>query len=337
MAPAQLKFTYRTRKRLVSGWREYWFFRHPAYGSAKLPGQPGDAAFHARYSDLLAQAEKQPRAIPANSFEWLVKTFLASEEYRALRPRTQDDYSDTCDTLIEKLGALPYRLIAREVVKAVRDDFAATPRKAHKIKQMVSRLYSWADECGHVAEGYNPAKGIRRLKTRGDIIQPWTDDEVAAYLKGAQLFEAAPVMIGMYTGQRREDIATMLWSQWQGDIIRVRQSKTGVLIDVPCHPKLRAFLATLPRKAVTICYTGTGRATDAGRLSGIVSRRLKRAGVEGRSIHGLRYLFAGLLEEAGGTVEEAQSILGHHAWKMAAQYMAQRKRSRRAMAKMERA
>ena len=31
---------------------------------------------------------------------------------------------------------------------------AETPRKAHKVKQMVSRLYSWADENDLVAEGF---------------------------------------------------------------------------------------------------------------------------------------------------------------------------------------
>jgi DNA gyrase inhibitor GyrI len=37
-------------------------------------------------------------------------------------------------------------LTTRAMIKAVRDDYAVTPRKAHKIKQMASRLYSWADE-----------------------------------------------------------------------------------------------------------------------------------------------------------------------------------------------
>lgn len=337
MPPADIPFTYCSRKKLKTGWKDYWRFRHPNYGESKLPGTPGDKAFHQRYVELLTAAERADPAPAPNSFEWLVNRYLASAEYKALRPSTQGDYSDTCDLLksIDALKSLPYRLIDRTVIKTIRDSYADTPRKAHKIKQVVSRLYGWADEEGLVADGYNPAKGIKRLKVRPKPIEPWLDDEIARYLSEATEFEALPVMIGLYTGQRREDVAEMRWNQWQGDTIRCRQSKTGALIDIPCHHKLRTFLERVERKAVTICYTSTGRATNAGRLSGIVNRRLTRAGIKDRSFHGLRYSFAALLEEAGGTVEEGMSILGHHAWQMSVKYMVQRKRSKRAMEKME--
>jgi integrase len=34
------------------------------------------------------------------------------------------------------------------------------------------------------------------------------------------------VLIALYTGQRREDVARMTWQQWQGDVMRARTSKT---------------------------------------------------------------------------------------------------------------
>jgi hypothetical protein len=58
-----------------------------------------------------------------------------------------------------ELGAQPFRYTTKAMLKAVRDDHAATPRKAHKLKQMVSRLYSWAEEESLVPDGFNPPPG----------------------------------------------------------------------------------------------------------------------------------------------------------------------------------
>jgi integrase len=50
-----------------------------------------------------------------------------------------------------------------------------------------------------------------------------------------------PMMIALYTGQRRADCRTMSWQQWQGDLVRVRTAKTHQLIDMPCHPAEAPF------------------------------------------------------------------------------------------------
>jgi hypothetical protein len=78
--------------------------------------------------------------------------------------------------MLDPTGASqPYRYTTRAMLKAVRDDYAATPRKAHKLKQMLSRLYSWADESSLVPEGLNPAAGFKRLETPG-----WRSSEYVA-------------------------------------------------------------------------------------------------------------------------------------------------------------
>jgi hypothetical protein len=74
------------------------------------------------------------------------------------------------------------------MLKAVRDDYAATPRKAHKIKQMLSCLYGWADENDLVPEGFNPAAGLKRLRRKGGDkeIVPWSDPEIGWYVDAAR-------------------------------------------------------------------------------------------------------------------------------------------------------
>ena len=100
-----------------------------------------------------------------------------------------------------------------ERLKTVRDDLAATPRKAHKVKQMVSRLYTWAAECDLVPEGFNPAGSIKRLKRKGGDkeIVVWSDFEIARVFAAAPEHLKMPLMIALFTGQRREDVVSMTW------------------------------------------------------------------------------------------------------------------------------
>jgi hypothetical protein len=57
----------------------------------------------------------------------------------------------------------------------------------------------------------------------------------------------------------------MTWQQWQGDEVRARTSKTQALIDMPCHPVLKAHLEDCPsarrqggQPTGAICVTGDG-------------------------------------------------------------------------------
>jgi len=224
------------------------------------------------------------------------------------------------------------------MIKAVRDDHAATPRKAHKIKQMVSRLYSWADENDLVPEGFNPAGGIKKLKRKGGDREyvVWSDQEIAWFMAAAPEHVRTPALIALYTGQRREDVARMVWTQFQGDIVRVRQQKTTALLDIPCHPILKAHLEGLKRSGVVICTVADGSAYTPNGLSQAIRRVVEKIPEmpNNRNIHGLRYAAGSTMDEAGCTVSEIESVLGHRTFKMALKYASQRLRAKTAIGKM---
>jgi integrase len=330
VAVTNLPFTY-----VVKG--KYWRFRRGSLHAA-LPGAPGDAEFHAKYAELVGLSE--PKAPPRReTFEWLIGQYRTSAEFRNLADRTQDDYGQTLDLLVKELGAEPYRYTTRAMIKAVRDDYADTTRKAHKIKQMVSRLYSWADENSYVPEHFNPAKGIKRLKRKGGEreIVVWSDAEIAAFLEHAPPHLKTPVLIALYTGQRKEDVLRMTWLQFQGDIVRVRQSKTSALLDIACHSVLRRHLEGMKREGVVICLRESGEPWNPNAFGAALYRQVRRTPhmPPDRSMHGLRYAAGSTLDEAGATVAEIESVLGHRTFKMALKYASQRLRAKVAVAKME--
>lgn len=336
-----LRFTYLSKGR-------YWRFRHKLTGDIKLPHekglhwsqQPERAAFMQAYADLLARVERGAAApVSRHSFAWLIDQYEGSAEFKSLADSTQLDYSRTLRLLKDELGDVRYAAASRAILKAVRDDHAGQTRKAHKIKQTLSRLYSWADENGHVPEGFNPAKGIKRIRRKDGEkeIVVWSDAEIATFLDGAPEHLVTPILLALYTGQRREDVVKMTWQQYQGDIIRVRQQKTKAMLDISCHSVLRAHLDSLKKRGVVICVTAAGTAYSVNGLSQAIRRRIsKLPGFPvNRSMHGLRYAAGSRMEEANCTVAEIESVLGHQTFKMALKYASQRLRAKAATAKLE--
>jgi integrase len=347
MTKADRPYTYS----FVAKGRRYWRFRSKETGRISLPGQPGEARFETRYGELLTLRERKlGRDRPNGTFAWLVHAYQRSAEYRALADSTQADYAITLALIEEELGQEPFRYTTRAMLKAVRDDYAATPRKAHKIKQMVSRLYSWADENSLVPEGFNPAAGLKRLKRKGGDkeIVPWSDPELEWAMAEAPEHVLTPLMIALYTGPRRKDVRTMTWQQWQDALVRVRTAKTHQLIDMPCHPVLRDYLERLkrtraaagaiPHATAPICLASDGTPWDSDNAMSGALRRFVEAHPRipnDRSFHGVRYAAAGRMEEGGASVAAIESVLGHRTYRMAMKYASRRRRAAEGIAAMQ--
>lgn len=335
MPETRLPFTYVINK---PNGRSYWRFRRGEL-KAPLPGQPGEAAFHAEYGRLVELSDAPKLETPDWSLAALIKEYRESVEFAALRSPTQLDYGKTLDLIeADDLAAQPYRLITGPMVKAVRDEYAATPRKAHKIKQMISRLYSWAQEAQKVPKNYNPAAEFKRLKVRQAPIIPWSEEEIALFLSHAPTHLKTVVLLALCTGQRAEDVVSMDWTAYQGGIIRVVQSKTGEPLTIPCHKQLREHLdAVRTRFKGKIARAASGRPYSANGFAKALSDCAADIPTwpGNRSPHGLRYAAAARLEEAGVGPAVASMIMGHRTYAMAMKYLMARREAEQAMRRVE--
>lgn len=340
MAKTEIPYTYIVRRKLASGkWKDYYRFRREGTDTA-LPGAPGDAEFHGKYADLMARedrlAEEKAEA-PRESFNWLLDQYLESMEFSLLADTTQTDYRRTVERLRGPLGTERFDIITRGSIKMVRDKYKAQPRTAHKIKQMVSRIYSWADEADLVDEGFNPAARLKKPKAKVTPITIWSDEEIALFRAKCEPFMLTVLLLALYTGQRRQDLVRMTWKDFQGSIIRVRQNKTGEPLMIPCHKDLRAHLEGLNVRFGPIIRAADGKTLNANALSSAMNRAVAAIdNMPHRTLHGLRYASAGRMEEAGCSVVEITSIIGHRTYQMALKYMRQRKDAEAAIARLER-
>lgn len=340
MVRADLPYTYKVSRKLASGkFKDYWRFRRDGIDTA-LPGQPGDSEFHARYGELMARCEN----VAANdtdperhTFAWLCASYLASQEYLALAERTQDDYRKTIDNrLLPVLGPERFDAIDRKTVKAIRDATAKThsARTAHKIKQTVSLLYNWAINEELLPDGFvNPAEKIRKLKSKSKSIEVWSEEEIALFLAHTQGVARTAVLLALYTGQRREDLVKMEWSDVQGNMLRVRQNKTDEPLTIPCGPVLKEHLDSIRTQFGGPILRGANKKPmNANQLSSVLNRAVAAVtNMPHRSLHGLRYAAACALEGVGCSVVEISSIVGHRTYQMAMKYASQRKAAQAAV------
>lgn len=332
----KLPYTYKNRKKLASGKvKDYWRYRRDGIDTP-LPGDPmRDIPAMQKYAELEGDAERRiakaaDEGPGRKTFEWLARAYMASAEFEALKEITQGDYRRTIEgRLIPALGPERYDCMTRAMVKAVRDAVARklSNRTAHKVKQTVSCIYAWADEEELVPEGFNPAASMKKLKGKSKAIEIWSREEIDLFLAHATGTARTIVMLGLYTGQRREDLVKMEWKDCLGDTIRVRQSKTGEPLMIACHPALSEHLKTIRTKFGGPVLRG---ADNGPMTANAMSRTLERAidkieGMPRRTPHGLRYAAAGELEAAGCSVVEISSVVGHRTYQMAMKYARQRR------------
>ncbi len=173
--------------------------------------------------------------------------------------------------------------------------------------------YGWA--IGKRWLSKNPFAGIK-LKAVASRDHVLTDAELHAIGRataGPGSFNSIVRML-MLTGQRRDEVADMAWSELSDDLstwtIPGARAKNGVDSIVPLAPQVRAILEAAPRyKGNPLVFPG-----ERGVFSGWskAKARLDRdSGVKGWRLHDLRRTLATNLQKLGVRLEVTEAVLNH--------------------------
>jgi len=105
------------------------------------------------------------------------------------------------------------------------------------------------------------------------------------------------------------------------------QEKTGTYVWIPCHRILRDhFNADGIGDGPFLLMSTRGDRFRGTSLTTMICNACKDFGFPGYSPHGLRHLAGAALAEAGATLEQIKSILGHLTDKEARKYIQQARR-----------
>lgn len=212
-----------------------------------------------RFNAAVERALKnEPAAATPGTVAAVIRDYLESPEFAGLRDATRRGYKQTLAKIEtawrnERVGAIS-RGDLRKVAKAMAD----RPRQAKEYIKLWSITLGHSIEMGLRTD--NPALGMR-VKGAPARQSLWLPEQVDAFCKAAvaagRPSMARAVRLAYETTQRQADILVMAWTALDGDVIRVRQSKTGQLVAVTISPALVTELAAGERLGVTMVISET--------------------------------------------------------------------------------
>ncbi|WP_250152159.1 tyrosine-type recombinase/integrase [Ancylobacter radicis] len=241
----------------------------------------------------------------------LIARYYRSPEFLGLADSTKRNYRRQLDGFKADHGDKRVAMLERQHIRAIIGAMDATPEAANGLLDRIKTLMAMALDEGMRRD--NPTIGLRGFKVRTEGHHTWSEGEIAAFEKRHPIGTRARLAMALmlYTGQRRSDAITMGWQHVVEGRIRVRQQKTGAVLEIPIHEDLAAVLASLPRDNLTFLMTEQGRPFTAAGFGNAFRAYCDEAGLKHCSAHGLRKAAARRLAEAGSSNQQIKAVTGH--------------------------
>lgn len=302
----------------------------------RIHATPGTEEFAKAYAAALEGVKiPKPKKPPAPSvkapkhstFGWLAMKYFASEEFKALDPKSQRVRRNIIEDCLEHkhkgepLRDCPLRLMTPAKFKALRNEKVKEGKKgaANNRRKYLSSMFGWAIEeleGNHVLS--NPVRDVRRVKYATDGYHTWTVEEVDRFIdrhpKGTKAYLALALFL--YLGVRRGDVVK-IGKQHLSKAI-VRGGKITFVVAKGRYKKLtpstKPILNVLadaieagPCGDLTFLVTSHGKSFTPAGFGNWFADRCVEAGVPGRA-HGLRKAGATKAAENGATVHQLMAI-----------------------------
>jgi integrase len=285
----------------------YWYAWR---GGPRLVGQYGSPGFIASYNAAIATKV----AAPEGRLLSLLQAYQQSQDFLGLRERTRDDYVNQIAKIEQRFGDAPLKALSdprtRGIFKDWRDELALkSKRQADYAWTVLARVLSWAKDRGKIS--VNPCERGGRVYrgTRVDFV--WSVEDEAAFLEHAPAHLHLPLLLALWTGQRQGDLLRLPWSAYDGKIIRLRQSKTGVRVEIPVGAPLKAALDAATKHGPIILTSTDKRPWTPDGFRASWGKACKKAAISDVTFNDLRGTAVTRLALVGCNEARIASITGH--------------------------
>jgi len=269
----------------------------------------GSAEFLAEYNKAI-----ESRKIPQQGlFFTLISEFKGSTEFQQLSQHTKRAYLGFIKAIENEFGDMPIAALDQKEVRGEfmrwRDTYGHKPRTADYAWTVLARILSFAKNRGRIT--FNHAERGGRLYKADRADKFWTEDVIGKFLATASVPLTRAFMMALWTGQRQGDLLTLPWSAYDGQKIRLRQSKTGRRVTIPVGEPLKAMLDSMKRECPVVLTNQNGKPWTSSGFRASWKKALKRARIEGLTFHDLRGSAVIRLALAEATVPEIATFTGH--------------------------
>jgi integrase len=316
----------------------FHYFRKRGYQRIRLPGLPGSKEFLAAYQRALDGPQmpvgaSRTKAGTVNAA--IVGYYDSTMFFGSLAPTTQIKRRYILERFRADHGDKPIALLPQKFVVLMLGKLK--PSVAISWLVAIRHLMAYA-VAANLCET-DPTHGVKLKTPKTDGIYTWSEHDIATFEAAHAIGTKArlALALGLYTAQRRGDVIRMGPQHVRGGTIQVRQSKTGVVLDIPVHADLRAIIDATLGEHLTFLVTKTGRPYRGDQFSEQFRAWCDSAGLRPEcSFHGLRKAACRRLAEAGCSANEIAAISGHATLKEVERYTRAADQARMARSAMAR-
>lgn len=289
-------------------------FRRKGYPSVYAAHKPGTDEF---WQEYLAWKEADPVVIGAErtepgTFNDLISQFYRSTPWRNIpKETTKRTYRGELERFRAKYGSRKVVTMSARNITRLMEKMADTPSAANNLLKRLRTLFDYAIVVGMRRD--NPAKPVKSLKSKSKGFHEWTEAEINQFQARHPIGTKAYLAITcfLYSAQRRSDVVHLGEDPEKPGWMRVHQLKTGALLSIPIHSKLREAVDACPSNAPTFLVTTHGKPFIKEGFGNWFRERCNEAGLPHCSGHGLRKAASRRLAELGLSNQVIKSITGH--------------------------
>ena len=266
------------------------------------------------------QMEKvERRAQAAVTLGKVVDSYLSRSKTR-LKPRSHAEVERYLRKRWATLHERPLQNIRRQDVALHLGEIAANngPVAANRARSALSALFAWA--IGEGLADANPVVGVNKATDENSRERVLSDDELRAVWECAGAGDyGAIVRLLILTGQRREEVGGLRWSEldlpkglWR---IGAERAKNGRAHEVPLSTAAIGILQARERRDGRALVFGEGMGPFQGwsTAKALLDKRIAQAGGKGNPwrLHDLRRTVATRMADLGTQPHVIEAVLNH--------------------------
>jgi integrase len=263
-------------------------------------------------------------------------SYYNSGAFKALAAETQRSRRGILERFRNEHGDKRIGLLQRPHIDRMVAAKAGTPSAARNFLKVLKALMAHC--VANDLRDDDPTLGVKSAKIKTEGYATWSEDNIAAFEVRHPIGTRARLAFALllYSGQRRSDVLRLGRQHIRHEVLHVRQQKTGVELQIPVHPNLRAVLDATPSEHLTFLTTRDGSPFVPAGFGNLFRDWCNEAGLpKGLSAHGLRKACCTRLAEAGCSEKQIAAISGHASLSEVARYTRAADQARLARSAME--
>jgi integrase len=305
-----------TRKLTLDGFvplAEARVIAHTALAEVRNGRDPATLKFDAK-----AAAEKAAAERAGDTIERWAGQYLERYARKETRPNSWKMTEHIFDDVIFPAwrGRSIHEIRRKDIIRLVDNVAEDRPVLANRVVATISKFYNWLASKDEIAA--SPCAGVKAPTKEVPRDRVLEDPEIRALWKASDAIggqAGAFVKMLLLTGQRRNEVAGIRWSEIAGDLweLPAARTKNKQTHTVPLSRQAMAILDSVPRIADTdYVFGGSPRGNHIGgfsRIKAALDAQMKPA--KGWTLHDLRRTCATGLQKLGIRVEVTEAALNH--------------------------